>query len=167
MLKNSIITILFFSVALAGCAQFDVDTSRTNPLDAVHDSGDLRLVLNKPVAKNGKVLLEWSNIFHKTESLSTDNFGVTGLTLFSSAGIPNATAIANIKNRTAHGLTTTALKTITIQSDSYAGEHDLTVFPGSVTTYFITGNFNLKKEDGSFESGIFYSNLAVYDPANP
>lgn len=161
----SIALLVILSFCSNGCAQFEADVERKNPFDVVFDSGDLRMVLNFPKKDDSSdgYKFEWSNVFHKSESLSDENFSTSNVSLYAFTGVPDEAAIEKIKKQEIDGLAKTSVKDI---PNAKEGSHIINPIPAGITTYFITGNYTFKPSSEVSKSGVFHSNLVVVDRAS-
>lgn len=155
---------LFATFVVIGCNGTEMPLDHTNPMDRIYDSGNFRQVLTGVEASTTQSVLNWSNVFHKTDGeLSDSSLKINGTaSVYMSTTAPSASDLSSVTSAQALSGAFTAVFgcNVVAANASYAGSCPVTTNSGR--GYFIIRfNYTYTNSGGSATSGIFYSNFVV------
>jgi len=155
---------LFAAFAVIGCNGTEMPLDHTNPMDRIYDSGSFRQVLTGIETSTTQSVLNWSNVFHKTDGeLSDSSLKINGTAaVYLSTVAPSASDLSLVTGGQALSGAFTPVSgcSIAAANASYAGSCPVTTNSGR--GYFIIRfNYTYASSGGSATSGIFYSNFVV------
>ena len=164
MVKLRTLTFSIFLIALSNCSTTEMPLAHDNPLDAIFDNGNFRMVLTDDYNTTTQMTtLHWSNVYHTTEKeLNTINFKLnTTANLLYKTGVPSTTDVQLVKTQQPLvGYTALTPSPIKANGSTYAGTTDM-LPANSKGCFIVEFNYKFTSKTGVTETGILHSNFVI------
>jgi len=164
MVKLRVLSLGFFWIFLSGCTMTEMPLAHDNPLDAIFDNGNFRMVLTYDYnSATGITTLRWSNVYHTTEKeLNTTNFVLnTTADLLYKTGAPPTADVQLVKTQQPLiGYTALSPSPVKANLSSYAGSVEM-LAANSKGSFIIEFRYKFTNKSGTTETGILHSNFVV------